>query len=32
MAVLIGIASAVATLVFMGIAWLVNKRTQAWRT
>ncbi len=32
MAVLIGIASAIATLAFMGLAWFVNKRTQAWRT
>jgi iron(III) transport system permease protein len=32
MAVLIGIASAAATLVFMALAWWVNRRTQAWRT
>ncbi|MDB5874899.1 MAG: putative 2-aminoethylphosphonate transporter permease subunit [Ramlibacter sp.] len=32
MAVLIGAASATATLVFMAIAWWVNRRTQAWRT
>ncbi len=32
MAVLIGIASAIATLLFMGLAWFVNRRTQAWRT
>jgi iron(III) transport system permease protein len=31
MAVLIGLVSAVATLAFMGLAWVVNKRTQAWR-
>ena len=31
MAVLIGVASAIATLAFMGLAWIVNKRTQAWR-
>ncbi|MBG9388932.1 putative 2-aminoethylphosphonate ABC transporter permease subunit [Caenimonas aquaedulcis] len=32
MAVLIGAASAVATLLFMALAWWVNRRTQAWRT
>ena len=32
MAVLIGLASAIATLVFMALAWWVNRRTQAWRT
>jgi iron(III) transport system permease protein len=32
MAVLIGVVSATATLVFMAIAWWVNRRTQAWRT
>ena len=32
MAVLIGIASAIATLLFMALGWWVNKRTQAWRT
>jgi len=32
MAVLIGAASAVATLIFMGLGWWVNRRTQAWRT
>lgn len=32
MAVLIAAASAVATLAFMGVAWWVNRRTQAWRT
>ncbi|RYX94081.1 MAG: putative 2-aminoethylphosphonate ABC transporter permease subunit [Comamonadaceae bacterium] len=32
MAVLIGVASAIATLAFMGLAWVVNRRTQAWRT
>jgi iron(III) transport system permease protein len=31
MAVLIGFISAVATLLFMGLAWWVNRRTQAWR-
>jgi iron(III) transport system permease protein len=31
MAVLIGAASAVATLLFMGLGWWVNRRTQAWR-
>ena len=31
MAVLIGIASAMATLLFMALAWWVNRRTQAWR-
>jgi len=31
MAVLIGVASTIATLLFMGLAWWVNKRTQAWR-
>ncbi|HSI53362.1 MAG TPA: putative 2-aminoethylphosphonate ABC transporter permease subunit [Ramlibacter sp.] len=31
MAVLIGAASAAATLLFMGLAWWVNRRTQAWR-
>jgi iron(III) transport system permease protein len=32
MAVLIGVASSIATLLFMGLAWWVNRRTQAWRT
>ena len=32
MAVLIGMASTVATLLFMALAWWVNRRTQAWRT
>jgi iron(III) transport system permease protein len=32
MAVLIGLASTVATLFFMILAWWVNRRTQAWRT
>lgn len=32
MAVLIGVASTIATLVFMALAWWVNRRTQAWRT
>jgi len=32
MAVLIGAASTVATLLFMALAWWVNRRTQAWRT
>ena len=32
MAVLIGLASTVATLLFMLLGWVVNKRTQAWRT
>ncbi len=31
MAVLIGAASAVATLIFMAMGWWVNRRTQAWR-
>jgi iron(III) transport system permease protein len=31
MAVLIGVVSATATLLFMGLAWWVNRRTQAWR-
>jgi len=31
MAVLIGIASTVATLLFMALAWWINRRTQAWR-
>jgi iron(III) transport system permease protein len=31
MAVLIGLVSTVATLVFMSLAWWVNRRTQAWR-
>jgi iron(III) transport system permease protein len=31
MAVLIAVASALATLVFMALAWWVNRRTQAWR-
>jgi iron(III) transport system permease protein len=31
MAVLIGLASTVATLFFMMLAWWVNRRTQAWR-
>lgn len=31
MAVLIGLASTVATLFFMILAWWVNRRTQAWR-
>jgi iron(III) transport system permease protein len=32
MAVLIGMVSTVATLLFMGLGTLVNKKTQAWRT
>lgn len=32
MAVLIGVASTIATLLFMALAWWVNRRTQAWRT
>jgi iron(III) transport system permease protein len=32
MAVLIGIASSIATLLFMALAWWINRRTQAWRT
>ena len=32
MAVLIGLASTVATLLFMLLGYVVNKRTQAWRT
>ena len=32
MAVLIGAASTIATLLFMALAWWVNRRTQAWRT
>jgi iron(III) transport system permease protein len=31
MAVLIGIASTIATLLFMALAWWINRRTQAWR-
>jgi iron(III) transport system permease protein len=31
MAVLIGAASATATLLFMALAWWINRRTQAWR-
>lgn len=31
MAVLIGLASTVATLLFMALAWWINRRTQAWR-
>jgi iron(III) transport system permease protein len=31
MAVLIGLASTIATLFFMMLAWWVNRRTQAWR-
>ncbi|MBC7602354.1 MAG: putative 2-aminoethylphosphonate ABC transporter permease subunit [Ramlibacter sp.] len=31
MAVLIGVASSIATLLFMALAWWVNRRTQAWR-
>jgi iron(III) transport system permease protein len=31
MAVLIGAASAAATLLFMALAWWINRRTQAWR-
>jgi iron(III) transport system permease protein len=31
MAVLIGLISTAATLVFMTLAWWVNRRTQAWR-
>jgi iron(III) transport system permease protein len=31
MAVLIGAVSATATLLFMALAWWVNRRTQAWR-
>ncbi len=31
MAVLIGVVSATATLIFMALAWWVNRRTQAWR-
>jgi len=31
MAVLIGAASAFATLIFMALGWWVNRRTQAWR-
>ena len=31
MAVLIGLVSATATLLFMALAWWVNRRTQAWR-
>jgi iron(III) transport system permease protein len=32
MAVLIGLVSTVATLLFMALAWWVNRRTQAWRS
>ncbi len=31
MAVLIGVVSTIATLLFMALAWFVNRRTQAWR-
>ena len=31
MAVLIAIASTIATLLFMLLGWWVNRRTQAWR-
>ena len=31
MAILIAAASTVATLIFMGLGWLVDRRTQAWR-
>ncbi len=31
MAVLIGLASTIATLLFMALAWWINRRTQAWR-
>ena len=31
MAVLIGVASTIATLLFMALGWWVNRRTQAWR-
>ncbi|MGB4115151.1 MAG: putative 2-aminoethylphosphonate ABC transporter permease subunit [Polaromonas sp.] len=31
MAVLIGLASTVATLLFMGLGWWVNRHTQAWK-
>ena len=31
-AVLIGLVSTAATLLFMALAWWVNRRTQAWRT
>ncbi len=32
MAVLIGVVSTAATLLFMALAWWANRRTQAWRT
>ncbi|WP_431099383.1 putative 2-aminoethylphosphonate ABC transporter permease subunit [Polaromonas aquatica] len=32
MAVLIGVASTIATLLFMALAWWINRRTQAWRS
>ena len=32
MAVLIGMASTIATLLFMALAWWINRRTQAWRS
>ena len=32
MAVLIGVVSTVATLLFMALAWWANRHTQAWRT
>jgi hypothetical protein len=32
MAVLIALSSALATLLFMLLAWWTHKRTQAWRT
>jgi len=31
MAILIALASTIATLLFMGLAWFVNRKTQAWR-
>ena len=31
MAMLIVAANAVATLLFMGLSWIVDRRTQAWR-
>ncbi|WP_411879230.1 putative 2-aminoethylphosphonate ABC transporter permease subunit [Polaromonas sp. YR568] len=31
MAVLIGLASTIATLLFMALAWWINRRTQAWK-
>jgi iron(III) transport system permease protein len=31
MAVLIGVVSTIATLIFMALAWWINRHTQAWK-